>query len=149
MKGLIAAAVALAVTSASGDQFLVKREFFDAIRFVESTDGRYLGDQDGGKSYGPYQISLAYLKDSNDYAGTNYTLRHFIDDDSIAVTVMCNYWNRWIERKGYEVSYEVLARLHNGGPNGPKNDGTLEYWNKVKTKMEEFENAKQNQAGRN
>ena len=125
MKGLIVAAVALVVTSASGDEFLVKREFFDAIRFVESTDGRYLGDQDGGNVHGPYQISAAYLKDANDY------------------------WNRWIEKKGYEVSYEVLARLHNGGPNGPKNAGTVEYWNKVKAKMEELENANEDQAGRN
>lgn len=141
MKGLIAAAVALVVTSASGDQFLVKREFFDAIRFVESTDGRYLGDQDGGRSHGPYQISAAYLQDANEYLGTNYTLRQVIDDDAVAVAVMCGYWNRYLP-KDREVTYEILARIHNGGPKGYEMESTLPYWEKVKERMDEIEGEK-------
>jgi hypothetical protein len=148
MKGLIAGVVAFAVASASGDEFLVKREFFDAIRFVESTDGRYLGDQDGGRSYGPYQISAAYLQDANEYLGTSYTLRQVIDDDAVAVAVMCGYWNRYLP-KDREVTYEILARIHNGGPKGYEMESTLPYWEKVKAKMEELENADEDQAGRN
>lgn len=141
MKGLITAVVALVVTSASGDQFLVKREFFDAIRFVESTDGRYLGDQDGGRSHGPYQISAAYLQDANEYLGTSYTLHQVIDDDAVAVAVMCGYWNRYLP-KDREVTYELLARIHNGGPKGYEMESTLPYWEKVKERMDEIEGEK-------
>lgn len=141
MKAFLVAAVALAVTSASGDEFLVKREFFDAIRFVESTDGRYLGDQDGGTVYGPYQISFAYLQDANEYLGTNYTLCQAIDDDAVAVAVMCGYWNRYLP-KDREVTYEILARIHNGGPKGYEMESTLPYWEKVKERMDEIEGEK-------
>ena len=147
MKGLVAAVAALAVASASGDEFLVKREFLDAIRFVESSDGRYLGDQDGGRSHGPYQISEAYLQDANEYLGTDYTIPQVIGDDAVAVAVMCGYWNRYLPRDR-EVTYEILARIHNGGPRWHEKESTIRYWEKVKAKMEELENANQDQAGR-
>ena len=137
---VLAAVVALAAAAAfseTNEVFRVERTFFDAIRFVESTDGRYLGNQDGGWSHGPYQISAAYLQDANEYLGTNYTLRQVIDDDAVAVAVMCGYWNRYLPADR-EVTYELLARIHNGGPKGYLKDATEEYWRKVKAKMEEF-----------
>jgi hypothetical protein len=120
----------------TADTFYVSEAFFDAIRFVESTDGRYCGDQDGGRSHGPYQISKAYLQDANEYLGTNYTLRQVIDDESIAKAVMIGYWNRYLP-KNEEVTYEILARIHNGGPKGHKKESTTPYWEKVKARMEE------------
>lgn len=146
---IVAASAALLCGSAAAEEvFVVSRAFLDAIRFVESTDGRYLGDQDGGRSHGPYQISQAYLTDANEWMHTDYTLRDVIDSDAIAVEVMCGYWTRYVNARGYELSYEVLARLHNGGPNGPESDATLPYWEKVKAKMEKLENANEDQAGR-
>lgn len=141
MRIVLAAIASLAVASASGDEFLVKREFLDAIRWVESTDGRYLGDQDGGRSHGPYQISRAYLQDANEYLGTNYTLRQVIDDDEVAVAVMCGYWNRYLP-KDREVTYELLARIHNGGPKGYEKESTIRYWERVKERMDEIEGEK-------
>lgn len=135
MKAVLAAIVALSVVSAKAE-FIVSDSFFEAIRFVESTDGRYLGDQDGGRSHGPYQISMAYLQDANEYLGTNYTLRQVIDDESVAREVMVGYWNRYLP-KDREVTYELLARIHNGGPKGYEKESTLPYWEKVKAKMEE------------
>ena len=126
---------------AGNEVFVVSRAFFDAIRFVESTDGRYYGDQDSGTVHGPYQISLAYLKDANGYLGKNYTLKDVIDSDDIAVEVMCAYWNRYLPQDR-EVTYELLARIHNGGPRGYEKESTVGYWNKVKAKMEEIENGK-------
>lgn len=141
MKRLVLSVViALAAGSADGGQFVVERSFLDAIRFVESTDGRYLGDQDGGRSHGPYQISMAYLKDANEYLGTDYTLRQVIEDDDVAVAVMVGYWNRYLP-KDREVTYELLARIHNGGPKGYEKESTLPYWEKVKERMDEIENA--------
>ena len=152
MRKIAASIVALAasavIASDTNSVFHIKREFFDALRFVESTDGKYLGDQDNGTVYGPYQISFAYLQDANEYLGTNFTLRQVIDDDSVAVAVMCAYWNRYLP-KDREPSYELLARIHNGGPKGHENPNTLPFWEKVKTKMEELENANEDQAGRN
>ena len=135
-KILIVASVALAC--ASNAQFVVDAAFFRAIRAVESTDGRYFGDQDGGTSHGPYQISLAYLRDANEYAGTNWTLRQVVDSDDIARQVMCAYWNRYVP-KDRPVTYEILARIHNGGPKGHEKESTLPYWEKVKKEMEETE----------
>lgn len=70
MRKIAASIVALAasavIASDTNSVFHVKREFFDALRFVESTDGKYLGDQDGGRSHGPYQISAAYLQDAGE-----------------------------------------------------------------------------------
>ena len=94
-----------------------------------------------------YQISAAYLQDANEHLGTNYTLRQVIDDDAVAVAVMCGYWNRYLP-KDREVTYEILARIHNGGPKGYEKDSTLPYWEKVKAKMEELESANEDQAGR-
>lgn len=135
MKRIIAA-IMLASPAFGEEAFIVKQEFFDAIRFVESTDGRYYGDQDGGRSHGPYQISMAYLQDANEYLGTDYTLRQVIDDESVAREVMVGYWNRYLP-KDREVTYELLARIHNGGPKGYEKESTLPYWEKVKAKMEE------------
>lgn len=145
MRKIAASIVALAasavIASDTNSVFHVKREFFDALRFVESTDGKYLGDQDGGTVYGPYQISFAYLQDANEYLGTNYTLRQVIDDDAVAVAVMCGYWNRYLP-KDREVAYEILARIHNGGPKGYEMESTLPYWEKVKERMDEIEGEK-------
>lgn len=137
MKAVLAAIVALSVVSAKAE-FIVADSFFEAVRFVESTDGRYFGDQDGGRSHGPYQISLAYLQDANEYLGTNYTLRQVIDDESVAREVMVGYWNRYLP-KDREVTYEILARIHNGGPKGYEKESTVPYWEKVEAKMKELE----------
>lgn len=138
MKVILAAVVAALSTVSARSEFVVEDSFFEAVRFVESTDGRYLGDQDGGRSHGPYQISMAYLQDANEYLGTNYTLRQVIDDESVAREVMVGYWNRYLP-KDREVTYELLARIHNGGPKGYEKDSTLPYWEKVKDRMEELE----------
>lgn len=53
---------------------------------------------------------------------------------------MFDYWRYYgyrykvITRK--PVTYEVLARMHNGGPDGWKKASTLAYWYKVKKVME-------------
>lgn len=140
MKILLAAVVAALSTVSARAEFVVEDSFFEAIRFVESTDGRYLGDQDCGSVHGPYQISLAYLQDANEYLGTNYTLRQVIENEEVAIQVMCAYWNRYIP-KDLEVTYELLARIHNGGPKGYEKESTIPYWEKVKAKMEELKSA--------
>lgn len=51
-----------------------------------------------------------------------------------AEKVMLAYWERYAteERLGREPTFEDLARIHNGGPNGCKKKATVVYWLKVK-----------------
>ena len=50
------------------------------------------------------------------------------------------YWQHWgihyQKKTGNPVTYEVLARIHNGGPLGWKKPETIAYWQKVKAIME-------------
>lgn len=46
------------------------------------------------------------------------------------------WWGREYQKKtGRKVSYEILARIHNGGPIGWKKEGTVKYWNKVRNEL--------------
>lgn len=54
--------------------------------------------------------------------------------------MMTVYWEkygrRYIEKTGEPVTYEVLARIHNGGPDGWRKPSTIRYWQKVKAVMD-------------
>lgn len=129
----------------SCEEIYVPHSFFEAIKFVESTCGSYYGDQDNGKSNGPYQISLAYLSDANEWLSWHgervlYTMKSVMESDTCAIAVMCAYFSRYTENvpEG-EVTLEMLARIHNGGPNGHKKESTLKYWKKVEKAMKDIE----------
>lgn len=53
--------------------------------------------------------------------------------------MMALYWTHYgrvyAAQTGRPVTYEVLARIHNGGPNGWKKRSTLRYWARVKDVM--------------
>ena len=120
---------ASASTSSTNSTFYVEDKFFDALKYVESSNGKYLVG-DNGTAIGPYQIRAKYLKDSR----LNYSLQDMYDEAK-AKEVMFAYWNRYAPTD-VELSYEVLARIHNGGPKGYKRKSTVEYWEKVKKAME-------------
>lgn len=106
-------------------------EFFVALSFVESSDrDNVIGDN--GKAYGRYQIRQKYLDDANSYAGTSYTLNDMLDPEK-AKAVVIAYMNRYATkaRLGHEPTNEDFARIHNGGLNGFKHEGTIPYWNKI------------------
>ena len=48
--------------------------------------------------------------------------------------VMQAYMNKYATKRrlGHEPTDEDIARIHNGGPNGYREQGTMAYWNKVK-----------------
>lgn len=111
--------------------------FLNAISQVE-THGRTnvkVLDTNNKHSYGCLQIQNLYLKDS----GLNYTLEDLYNKD-IAFKVARAYLTRWgrayERRTGKEATYEVLARIHNGGPRGYEKDATVKYWNKVKAVLD-------------
>ena len=106
-----------------------------AIRCTESggqaQDGRdALGD--GGRALGPYQIHRAYFVDSG-IEGTYADCR----DEAFSRRVVIAYWKRWCPEALEQRDAEVLARIHNGGPNGARKDKTLAYWRRVERRLAE------------
>lgn len=120
-----------AVATLSG---IAVSQLFTAIAAVESENGR--------TSDNVYQIRRVYLDDLGRIYGC-----HFADevatDRHASEQVMLAYWEyygeQYARRTGRQPTAEVLARIHNGGPNGWRKDSTLEYWRKVKAAMERME----------
>jgi hypothetical protein len=108
------------------------RPFFDAIREVEtgghSDPANAKGDS--GRSLGPYQITRAYWKDSG-VPGSYQMVRK----KAYAERVMMAYWKRYCRRALKRLNFQVLARIHNGGPKGAKRKTTLAYWRRVRKKL--------------
>jgi len=103
----------------------------DALRQVESHgNDRAVGDN--GKAIGPYQIWYSYWKDAVEF---DKTLGGSYEDcykPDYARRVVIAYLSRYAPKNA---SYEQLARIHNGGPKGDKNNKTMKYWNKIKKEM--------------
>lgn len=62
------------------------------------------------------------------------------ENPRMAETMMTAYWEkygrRYIEKTGEPVTYEVLALIYNGGPDGWRKPLTIRYWQKVKAVMD-------------
>ena len=82
-------------------------DLLDAIRAVESSDGRNLyGDWVPGsdrsntanaRAHGPYQLHNAYVEDVNRFEGTNYTPEDRLNEDTarqITTQYLTHYGNR-------------------------------------------------------
>ena len=105
---------------------------FNAIRSVETGGVANSRDAvgDGGRSIGPYQISLAYWKDSG--LGGSWARckdRHYSE------TVMRAYWKRYCPDALRLRDDETLARVHNGGPTGHLTASTRPYWRMVSARL--------------
>jgi hypothetical protein len=92
------------------------------------------------KAYGILQIRKPYLEDVNRIAGTSVTMEQVRKSKTVsrwATVVYLRHYGKVYERKtGKKPTYEVYARIHNGGPNGWKKSSTDAYWKKVKEKLE-------------
>ena len=108
-------------------------ELLDAIRKVESgglKDGGRKAVGDGGKAIGPYQIHRAYWEDSK-VPGKHEDCR----EPEYARKVVLAYWKRYAPKSLEAVDAQSLARVHNGGPDGAKQDCTLTFWRKVEREL--------------
>lgn len=85
------------------------------------------------KSIGILQIQEAYVKDAAEHAEKNWVHMDALDELT-AIRIFRAYMDRYAteERLGRPVTFEDIARIHNGGPNGYKKQSTIPYWNKVK-----------------
>jgi Destabilase len=104
-----------------------------AIRSTESGGRAQEGRDaigDGGRALGPYQIHRAYFVDSG-VEGRYEQCR----DEGFSRVVVIAYWKRWCPEALEQRDAEVLARIHNGGPNGARKDNTLTYWRRVERRL--------------
>lgn len=103
--------------------------FFGALRTVETgghPDPRNaVGD--GGKSIGPYQITLAYWQDAVDSVPLLAEVGDYEDCRrcDYAEAIMLAYWRRWCRIALADRDWQTLARTHNGGPRGHKKRATM------------------------
>ena len=116
-------------------------KFWDAIKQVESS-GEENAVGDNGRSIGPLQIQRAYYNDavernaslqSGKYAGYTYENCKGSGSFEYSRVVAESYMNRYATagRLGHPPTFEDMARIHNGGPNGYKMEATMKYWEKV------------------
>ncbi len=113
-------------------------KLFRAIRQVETGSEVHPHNAigDGGKSLGPYQISQKYLTDS-EVGGDWRRCR----DRQYSEAVMIAYWKRHCPDALRTLDYQTLARIHNGGPNGPRKTATLSYWRLVQAALRSDQSA--------
>ena len=102
----------------------------DAIKMVESKNGKYLNGKNG--EFGPYQIKRIAIDDVNRIIGTK-TYKYEDDIDEQKSREVCKiYITYWSEKARMGRDMEAMARIWNGGPNGHKKKSTIKYWNKIK-----------------
>ena len=112
---------------------------FNAIANVESDCGV--------TSKNIYQIRDIYIDDLNRIYPHIYPKRCKYDKYA-SQCMMFDYWRfyayDYARKTKKPITYEVLARIHNGGPDGMFKATTLPYWHKVKKELKkEFERIKQ------
>ena len=112
---------------------------FNAIAKVESDCGV--------TSKNIYQISDIYIDDLNRIYPHIYPKRCKYDKYA-SQCMMFDYWRfyayDYARKTGKPITYEVLARIHNGGPNGMFKATTLPHWYKVEKELKkELERSKQ------
>ena len=112
----------------------------EALCLVESGgDPNAVGDD--GEALGILQIHRVYVDD------VNRILRDDIYSHNMRMSPWCSkqMFRTYVEhyatenRLGRPPTLEDLARIHNGGPDGYKQDRTLPYWRKVKTVLDELQ----------
>ena len=102
---------------------------YESIAAVESTNGK--------TSANVYQITPAYVGDCNRFMSCFKISDRFSPFKSRFMMEV--YWTvygkRYFKATGKQPTYETLARIHNGGPDGWKKRATVHYWKRVKTEL--------------
>ena len=107
----------------------------NVLMMIESSNNiNIIGDD--GQSIGCLQIQEGVIKDVNRIYKRRYTMddRYNIQKSKDICRKYLTYWgNKALEETGQEqFTYELLARIWNGGPRGYSKDTTVTYWNKFK-----------------
>jgi len=101
-------------------------EILQAIWMTESSGSLLPADGDDGKAIGPFQIHQAYWVDS-EVPGTYEDCR----DYQYSERVVRAYMQRHAAEAWRNCDAEIIARTHNGGPQGRFKRATDRYWQRV------------------
>lgn len=94
--------------------------FYMAIRRVESSDGKHLTG-DAGRSNGPYHISRDYWTDACKAGGLDWDYDTRVNDRDRCEYVMLSFWSCHDREAVDRLEFEILAALHQRGPEGWRN----------------------------
>jgi len=106
-----------------------------ALVAVESSgDPDAIGDN--GLAFGCLQLHAAYVQDAAQWARETWEHEDAFNP-ATAEQIVRAYMARYATQKrlGKSPTYEDIARIHNGGPNGFKKAATDGYWLKVKKEL--------------
>jgi len=107
-----------------------------AIRQVESGGRTVVPDGDGGAAIGPYQIHKDYWQDAvaamPALGGSYQSCR----DPAYAERVVEAFMRHWVPAAWEHGDAQVIARTHNGGPEGARHAATLGYWQRVRAALQ-------------
>ena len=136
---------------AGGEPLDIDRSLLDAIKEVESEGNCCeIGDHNlTNKAYGAYQIRAPYYEDAlqfNPDLGGSFKNVWGKGSDQYAEMVVRSYMGRYAtrERLGRDPTYEDIARIHNGGPNGYMKASTGPYWELVQKELNRMNRQKRN-----
>lgn len=102
-----------------------------ALFLIPKAEGFEGKDGDGGKSWGPYQITQGCLNDVNKFTDykINYTKQDCYDP-IIARRICIIYLTHYGNKIGRVPTVEDYCRIHNAGPDGWMENCSLAYWTK-------------------
>ena len=107
---------------------VVLAPLFAALAQVESGNGK--------TSQNIYQITERFVDDVNRISTEEKFVYSDRYDRKRSERMMEIYWvyyvARYIDATGRDPTWETLARIHNGGPDGWKKYATKRYWRRVK-----------------
>ena len=134
LSSLVLLGASIAITTLA--QADVPRRLLNAIRIVES-GGNDNAVGDGGNAIGPYQIWRNYWKDAVDHDPSIGGKYEDCFDQKYAEKIVNAYMDRYAipRRLGHDPTFEDIARIHNGGPNGHRKKATVSYWEKVQKEL--------------
>ena len=134
LSSLVLLGASIAITTLA--QADVPRRLLDAIRIVES-GGNDNAVGDGGNAIGPYQIWRNYWKDAVDHDPSIGGKYEDCFDQKYAEKIVNAYMDLYAipRRLGHDPTFEDIARIHNGGPNGHRKKATVSYWEKVQKEL--------------
>lgn len=111
---------------------LVLAPLYSAIAMVETQNGVY--DSNVYQITHEYVLDLRRLYPLLDFRYGETGSRH--KSEMMMYLYWKHYGHAYSRKTGRPVTYEVLARIHNGGPNGWRNPATDKYWTKVRIELE-------------
>lgn len=125
--------VGVCIMAGMMDLEAVDQKLLTAISAVESNH-KDSAVGDSGRALGRFQLWKTYVDDVNRIAKTKYTWEDAKDPVKAMqmVKLYLNFYGRRYQKiTGKPATREVLARIHNGGPNGFEKSCTDVYWTKV------------------